>query len=37
MLDLSEVRWDEDIQVLKTESEALSGNTKQTTLQDFLK
>jgi hypothetical protein len=37
MLDLSEVTWDE-VEVSQTgEKEALSSNTKQTTLSDFLK
>ena len=38
MLDLSEVTWNGDVQISDTEErDTLSGNTKQTTLQDFLK
>ena len=36
MLDLSEVTWNENVQVSKTR-ETISGNTRQTTLSDFLK
>ncbi|MGC2598497.1 MAG: hypothetical protein WA395_10245 [Nitrososphaeraceae archaeon] len=34
-LDLSEVKWNEDVEVPKTE-EGASHNTKQTSLSDFL-
>jgi hypothetical protein len=36
MLDLSEVTWNEEVQVSKTE-DVLHSNTKQTSLSDFLK
>ena len=37
MLDLSEVTWNEDdVQISKTR-ETVSGNTKQTSLSDFMK
>ena len=35
MLDLSEVKWNEDVEVPKTE-EGASHNTNQTSLSDFL-